>query len=284
VLTVLAPRRVLLPFYVCDAVLEPITTLGLSYRFYGLARDLDPLEGLRCGSGEVALYVNYFGLKGATARRLSGRLKSALIVDDTQAFYERGYPGSWSFNSARKFFGVPDGAYLYSPRRLPPPVTRNEAPSWDHLIGRLSDRLADAFKSFQASEAAITSEMRGISVAAERLLAGIDYGGIAARRRENFLAYEANLGGVNGRQLPLPADAIPLCYPFLPPLPVSRAALAEQNIYTPTYWHECEARDPTGFSWERHLSGRLLALPVDQRYDLQDVARVVKVVRELMER
>src|SRR5579871_2977227 len=282
-LSALRPARVHVPFYVCNALLESLGVLGLRCAFYPLDEQLEPEGGLEVAPGEVALVVNYFGLKRPAVRALAGRLGEALIVDNVQAFFEVGYPKSWSFNSARKFFGVPDGAYLYAPFPVAGPAERNQAPAWDYLIGRLEGRQAEAFRRFAAAEAEVTSEPRRLSVGAERLLAAIDYPAVAAQRRANFVTYEAALGWANQLALPLPSGAVPLCYPFLPHRMMDRRALYERGIYPPMYWPDCLDRPGREFEWERDLSARLLPLPVDQRYGANDIGRVVAVVTELLE-
>src|SRR4029453_8685374 len=112
ILESLRPSRVLVPFYICDAALEPLRLLGIPFEFYGLTPSLDP-EPSAWPPDAGVLYVNYFDLKTRGADRLSAALGPRAIVDDTQAFFRRGRRSSWSFNSARKFFGVPDGAYIY---------------------------------------------------------------------------------------------------------------------------------------------------------------------------
>ena len=43
---------------------------------------------------------------------------SNVIIDNAQAFYSKHQDRAYSFNSARKFFGVPDGAYLFGKAKL----------------------------------------------------------------------------------------------------------------------------------------------------------------------
>jgi hypothetical protein len=281
-LSALRPARVHVPFYACDAVLEPLGAEGLPWTFYPVDQRLEPAGGLAPALGDVVVVVNYFGVKGAAVRAQAEQFGGALIVDDTQAFFEIGYPGIWSFNSARKFFGVPDGAYLYAPLPVDGPAVRNSAPAWHHLIRRLEGRHEEAFRRFAAAEGHMTSEPRGASVGAERLLAAIDYPAAAARRRANFALYEVALGWANRLALPLPSGAVPLCYPFLPDRAVDRHLLYERGIYAPMYWRDCLDRPGVGFEWERDLTARLLPLPLDQRYGANDIDRVVATVTELL--
>jgi hypothetical protein len=281
-LTVIAPRLVYLPYYTCNSLLEPIIAQGLSFEWYSVDDQLGPPEDLQIGRGEAILYINYFGLKGSAAHAIAARFGSAAIIDDTQAFFEKGYPGSWSFNSARKFFGVPDGAYLYAPGPVPKVARRNENARWEHLTARLMGQQEIGFRHFVANEAAVTSEVRGMSAGAERLLAGIDYDQAADRRRANYALYQAALGDLNQLSLSEITDAVPLCYPFLPPCRMDRALLYAQGIYPPTYWKDCLDRGEVGFDRERDVAVRLLPLPLDQRYDREDIDRVINAVQELM--
>jgi hypothetical protein len=111
------------------------------------------------------------------------------------------------------------------------------------------------------------------------LLASIDYPAVLRRRQENFASLHRCLGELN--QLPLPdlapGDA-PLCYPFLARDCGLRDTLAENRIYTATYWREVEART-TPDAIERTWVDRLVPLPIDQRYSEADMLRVAHVVQ-----
>lgn len=282
VLQTVRPIRVWLPYYTCDAILEPVKALEIPYTFYSLDAHLEPPAHLELDDREVVIAVNYFGLKTATMRALAVRFADRLIVDDTQAFFERGYPTAWSFNSARKFFGVPDGAYLYAPTPIAVIDERNEAPAWDHLIGRLLGDQEGAYRAFAASEAALTSEVKAISVGAERLLSAVDYQKAIDRRRANFLAYQAALSGENRLDLSL-EDQVPLCYPLLPRRPLDARRLHAQGIYTATFWKDCLARGDQRYTWEHELSTSLVPLPLDHRYETSDIARVIAAVYDAWE-
>jgi hypothetical protein len=106
------PRKVYLPFYVCDAVLAPMREAGIPVTFYRLAQDLTPKNLPAPHTRELVLAVNYFGLQSKLIKNLSKRYGNNFIADHTQAFFEKPTSGYWAFCSARKFFGVPDGAYL----------------------------------------------------------------------------------------------------------------------------------------------------------------------------
>ena len=278
-LIAMRPDSVRLPFYCCDAVLEPIRRLGIRFDYYRLDDALEPADELVPRPGEACVAVNYFGLKSDACRRLAETWKDRLIVDNTQAYFRKNELPAWSFNSARKFFGVPDGGYLYAPSAVPAPTSRNDDASWDHLILRLRGRQEEAFQAFQRNESSVTCEPMAMSLGADRVLRSVDPARVADIRRRNYDHYHAILGPANCLRLPRSPDAVPFCYPFLPPRPADRARLSAMKIFIPTLWSDCLDRAETGFDWECDLSRRLLPLPVDQRCDEADIQRVVEAIR-----
>lgn len=113
-------RKVYLPYYICDSVMEPIKRQGIEFEFYHINEHLEPAVRLHPQDDEAVLYVNYFGLKNRIADTFCYAYRNT-ILDYTQAFYsERGnkYEDRTiqcdTFYSCRKYFGVPDGAYLYT--------------------------------------------------------------------------------------------------------------------------------------------------------------------------
>jgi len=276
------PSRVFVPFYICDAALEPFRLLDVPFEFYGLTRSLDPdVESWPAGAG--VLYVNYFDLKSRGADALSLALGARAIVDDTQAFFRRGRGRGWSFNSARKFFGVPDGAYAYGPRaaEIQPPAANDAAPA-EHLTTRLTGDRERAYQQYIAAEARVSCEVLAPSPLADRLLGAISYEEARAARRRNFAILHERLSARNTLSIDfaLDADAAPFCYPFLPSRPSLHQALWQREIFVPRLWPEIASRPDPGYAWERDLAARLLPLPIDQRYGSDDMTRVSDAVLE----
>ena len=100
-----------IPYFTCEVLLEPIKRLGIQYYFYTIDKNLDPVIDFHIAPNECFLYTNYFGIKQQTINRLSKEIPN-LIVDASQAFFSKPLSGIDTFYSCRKFFGVPDGAYL----------------------------------------------------------------------------------------------------------------------------------------------------------------------------
>ena len=278
------PRRVLLPFYVCDAVLQPLESTATPFEFYPITEAFSPAADRRAEAGELMLLVNYFGVMGsavgASARRDPGRL----VVDDTQAFFRRGHPDRWSFNSARKFFGVPDGAYLYGPAAGVDSLPASDVFDCDHLVTRLAGEDGRALDQFRQHEARIGVEPRAMSVVSRRLLAAVDMSAACGRRHANFDTLHRRLGALNTIALPLDEVAAdgPMCYPMLPKADLDREALSRRGIFVPTLWPEIESRTGQGFEWERLAARRVLPLPIDHRYGPDDMETLAETLLQVL--
>ncbi len=273
------PRRVLVPFYTCDALLEPLQHEGIPFAFYPIDEQLAPPPDLDPAEGELAIVVDYLGCQGEPLRRLEARLGERLVIDATQSFFRQPPGKARLFNSARKFFGVPDGAFLHGPGSAPLPPSPE--PPYAHLVERLLGHQAAAYGLFQQAERAVSPEPRGISELSRRLLGLVDFPAVAARRQQNFAVYQAAFGE-HALLRPGPDD-VPFFFPLLwPTEQPPRAELARQQIFLPRFWAEVEERAGEGFEHERRISRRLLPLPVDHRYTEEDCARVVAAVRGML--
>ena len=280
----LRPQRAWLPFYICGAVEAAIREAGAELEFYALDERLEPVDLPPPTPGELVLAVNHFGLQGALMSRLAHRYGSRLVADNAQAFFERPEPGYWAFCSARKFFGVPDGAYLYTPEPVEIPVEPSRVPDVRHLVNRLIGRQRTAFRQFQNYELRLDSRVRAMSRLSKRLLHLVDYEVAQQRRRENYLALHSALRRHNRFHATLPEGAAPFCYPLVLETPPDRAAIAQRGLFVPTFWEEVIHRpSPANFAFERSFAACLLPLPVDHRYTPSDMAAAVRRLTEAVE-
>ena len=118
VLRVKKYKKVYLPYYTCDVMLEPINKLALQYEFYHIDENFSPVfDFIRIQPDEVFVYNNYFGICDMQVSRVKSKCKN-LIIDNSQSFFSQPLPSVDTFYSARKFFGISDGAYLYTDRYL----------------------------------------------------------------------------------------------------------------------------------------------------------------------
>jgi hypothetical protein len=288
ILQELHPSQVWLPFYICDSVLRALAEAGVPYQFYHLTEKLELVELPELAPGEYLLYVNYFGVKMSYTEVLAQHYGTRLILDLTQAFFQEPAIGLWGFNSARKFFGVPDGAFLYAPDQRPPlALPANQAISLTHLVERKMGRQAAAYQAYSQYEEMLSYTPSGMSAVSHSLLSWLNYEKIAQQRQANFLQYQKLLApllqsGVAREWLSLEEGSVPFCYPLrLARLVLDRRPLFEQRIFVPWLWPELRQRSGD-FPLEKSLVDGVLALPIDHRYGPSEIEQVAQVVRKLL--
>ncbi|MEI7899367.1 MAG: hypothetical protein WCK89_03885 [bacterium] len=274
-------RKVYLPFYTCSVMLQPIARIGASSAFYHVNEQFEPVfDFTSLREDEAFVYVNYFGLFDEVVVSLAARC-SSLIVDNAQAFYARPVPGVDTFYSPRKFFGVPDGAYLYANRQLSEPLERDESCGrCEHLLRRIDDGPEDAYPHFLKSDVLFDSlPLKSMSNLTRRILRGIDYDQVARRRVSNFRVLHEALKGMNSIDREPRNGQVPMVYPFLGSRKGLRDFLISRRIYVARYWPSVLELVREG-SVEYEYAMNLAPLPVDQRYGTSDMEVIVGAVTE----
>lgn len=273
-------RKVYIPYYTCDVVLEPFKKLGIPYEYYHIDIHLEIRGRLTLEEGEALLYTNYYGLKQRYVEQLAERIGSRLIVDNTQAFYAKPLSGIDTFYTCRKFFGVPDGAYLYCDKVLDEEIEQDY--SYDrvaHLVKRIDLSAEDGFKDFRRVDDGLDNQpMRKMSKLTQRMMQGINNEAAAIRRRENYKILEEALGKENNLELHLEGDAVPMVYPYLVPVVGLREKLIENRIFVARYW-------PNVLDWTTKdeidylLAFQMQPLPIDQRYAEEELKRIISIIK-----
>ena len=279
ILRVRGYKKVYVPYYTCEAVMEPISKLGVPYEFYHIDIHFEISDRLTLKEGEALLYTNYFGLKQRYVERLAAKVGNRLIIDNTQAFYAKPLSGIDTFYTCRKFFGVPDGAYLYCDKELDEEIEQDF--SFDrvaHLVKRIDLSAEDGFKDFRRVDDGLDNQpIRKMSKLTQRMMEGIDYEAAAKQRRENYMMLHEALGKENNIELPLEDDAVPMVYPYRVPVEGLREKLIENKIFVARYW-------PNVLEWAKPedvdylLAYQMQPLPIDQRYGEEEMERIIKLI------
>ena len=278
------PSLVHVPFYTCDALLQAFEAAQVPYRFYAINEMLNPVKLVALKSDEYLLYINYFGLKSNQVNQLSAMYGARLIVDCTQAFFAKGNGRSWFFNSCRKFFGVPDGSFLYSPDGISvnEPAGKNEAYTVDHLIKRFNGHAQEGYPAFQENEKMCGPEIAGMSAISSALLSHINYSEVIATRRSNFNCLH-QLFKAQNQFIAIPeAHFVPMVYPLLLEKNTDRTILYNNGFFIPTFWRDVVARNEAGYGTEEWFAKKLLPLPVDHRYDTADMKRMAAAIQSIL--
>ena len=273
-------KKVYLPYYTCEVVLEPFKKLGIPYEFYHIDINFEIRDCFTLKADEALLYVNYYGLKQRYVEQLANKTGDRLIVDNTQAFYAKPIAGIDTFYTCRKCFGVPDGAYLYTDKRFDEDLEQDLSfERMASLIKRIDLGAEAGYADFRAlSKALVGQPIKRMSNLTTQLMKGIDYQTAAQKRRGNYKYLHQNLAETNQISLELDEDAVPMVYPYLTKNGKLKQKLIDERIYVATYW-------PNVLEWSKDMNLECVLvrntcfLPIDQRYGIGEMERIINVIK-----
>ena len=112
----------------------------------------------------------------------------------------------------------------------------------------------------------------------KKILASVDYEFIREKRIENLTFLHNNLKSINKLQIGNIKDfKCPLVYPLLTDNADLKKKLIENKIYVATYWPNvlewCKKDD-----FEYYLTNQLIALPIDQRYGINEMKKILELI------
>lgn len=266
------PARVHVPFFTCDCLLTPMLERGIEVSYYRVNDDLLPETMPTPGERELVVLIDYFGVRTHAVRDRAIAIGPQAVIDSTHAFFSGAPPaGHHGFNSARKFRGVPDGAFLFLKDTHPAgplrPCTTVHA---DHLVLRALGSGPEVAEANRMNEARLSTAMIGASILTRHLLHRLDHEEARAARNRNFHAAHEALSSMNLLRLNDTAMDGPLCYPLLMPHAVDLKPIHGAGIFAARYWPDVLVRaGGTEFPEDVARTKRLIAFPIDQRYSAE---------------
>ena len=170
-------KKVYIPYYTCDSVIEPVINLGIPYEFYHIDKEYRIVGNITLAEDETLLYTNYWGLQNEYCEKLAAKYGKQLILDYTQAFFSNPIRGIDTFYSCRKYFGVPDGGYLYSDVVADFEIEQDVSYlRLNSLVKRIDISPEAGYKDFHNVEASfLDMPIRRMSKLTKRLMQSIDY-------------------------------------------------------------------------------------------------------------
>jgi len=275
-------KKVWLPYYTCDVVLQPILRLSLEYEFYHINRDLEIEDYPELNDGDYIIANNYFGIKDAYMSELACKYNGNLIVDNAQAWYTQEISGINTFYSPRKFFGIPDGGLACVDGDFGIELEQDQ--SYErcmHLLKRIDIGASEGYAEFKVNSAKLnTQPLKRMSSFSRRLLSSIDFDRAKIKRRSNFEMLHEALKDSNMFNIPsVQSFACPMVYPYLTEDISLRQHLIDNKVFAATYW-------PTVKKWskpdstEYQYADCLIPLPIDQRYGEREMESIIRLINE----
>ena len=274
-------KKVYVPYYLCDSIINVCKKHKIDFEFYGIDRKLRPVFSKKILKNELLYIVNYFGTLTNEEILFLKNKYNQILVDNVQCFYTKPLENIPTIYSCRKFFGVPDGAYLSgfdnkNQFDLPQNSAKNRM---KHLLGRKNGTASQFYRDFLKNEEFISkADFERMSFESQMILKKIDHKQIIECRNDNFDFLKTKLDSLN--LLEVKKNNGPFCYPLLVKGGGEelRKYLIKNYIYIPIFWPNVV--DEKRFAWETFLSKNLLPIPCDQRYSLEDVRYICDKIYE----
>lgn len=266
-------KEIWLPFYTCPVVWQSVQKENCKINFYHVDKNFMPQKDFPDDS--YILYTNYFGICAKNVKTLAKKYKN-LIVDNAQAFYMPKY-GIASFNSIRKFFGVPDGSILECDKKLDENFDIDKSyMRCAHLLKRIDAGANYGYEDFCNNDELFNNEpVKYMSNLTRFLVSGLNIDNAKRKRLENFQILHDALGESNELKIELDIDDVPMVYPYLAKVEGLKQHLIKNKIYVATYWNSLPAEYSEGY-FQKYLA----PLPIDQRYSKEDMKIIVETINK----
>lgn len=274
-------QSIWIPSFLCSSVATAVRKAGAAVHEYEIRPDFTPdYSHIDLDQADYLYLVDYYGQVSDEAIKDAHRFcNGRLVVDEVQNFFRHPLPGIDTLYSCRKYFGVPDGAYLYTDISLKREVPIDQSRSrMAHLLGRAERPASESYANYAQNDKNFAEEpVKLMSPITHNILRGIDYERAAQVRSTNFGVLHGLLGGKNQLNPTTPQGAYmyPLLIDNATPM---RKAMQQRKLYIPTLWPgSTEHEGLTGY-----YSRNILPLPVDQRYTADDMRYMVKALLEII--
>lgn len=260
-----------IPFYLCNTVRQTLDRYQIKYKGYHFNNNFEP-KNVKLNAKEGLLYPNLFGLfSKCKMDKIVDKYRN-VIIDNTQAFFSEPNLCAYNIYSCRKFFGVPDGAYVIKKgirhQRYPKDFSGRRV---SHLFISMEEGTNAAYvENMKAEEELSHSGILEMSSLTHMLLGIIDYNNVIEARRRNYDTLNSCLKKYGFRDCSRSVECVPCKYPFWYKHKQARAILLENRIYVPQWWNDLEETNEFEFS----MSKWLLPLPIDQRYSCVEIEQM----------
>lgn len=260
-----------LPYYQCDTVREFLLRKGCTVKYYHIDAQFLPV-GLCPGKDEAVLLVNYYGIMAEARMRALAAQYAHPIIDNCQAFFAPPFAGALHVYSARKFVGVPDGAYVVGvgAERFCEAYPQGYSSDTAGFLLMREEYGCEgkAYAARMVNEHRVDAEdaMR-MSALTHAILDGTAYAPIREKRQANYRYAAAQFRDAN--QLDPPAFGDADCVPMVYPLVVEDDGLLDRllaNKHFQGHWWSYLLDELPPDCFEYYLSRYIVPVTIDQRY------------------
>lgn len=292
-----------LPSFTCDTVIEPFLKSGYVVNYYPVEKDLRTtsdaiLQTAIENDASIVLFHRYFGFDTFDGQadkmcEIMHELGKYTIEDCTQCLYSDIHRSNCDFavGSIRKWTGTPDGGFAVcrdgeffgKPQKTDMKLEKAKVEAsfakyryiFDHE-GEKSEMLA----MYRHAEDILDNQTKiyAISTTSVKVQSNLDVDNLKRKRRENFKLLENIINSRVKTVFCLNNQEVPLYFPIIVD---DRSALqkhlVDNAIYAPIVWPK-DKLQPMQCEGAEYLYKHLLCIPIDQRYDQDDMRRIAEVI------
>ena len=266
-------RKMFVPKFMCNSNDKVLKKHCIEVKYFSIGLDFKPIIENR-NDDEWLYLVNYYG---QLSNEYIQTLGKNVIVDNAQAYFQGPIEGYDTVYACRKFFGVSDGAIIFTDRTIDHLPQDESHTRMGFLLGRFERSASEFYQEYvENNERFFEEPLKRMSKLTENLLHAIDYEFVKRRRTENFKYLHSKLRKINKLVLSVPEGAF--MYPFYVVNGAEiRKQLQQKKIFIPTLWPDvfnlCSEDD-----LEYDMAKNILPMPVDQRYGVEDMEYMVTEV------
>lgn len=281
---VLGCEAIWLPYYQCNSVREFLSRKGVTIKYYHIDQNFNPID-LFPEKNDAVLIVNYFGVMSVKRIQTLAKQFANVIIDNSQAFFSKPIKGCMNVYSARKFVGVPDGAYVIGENANMYVDEYEQCYSSDTALFLLQRiEYGCEGKTYQTrtinEERIDTEDAKRMSMLTRSILDGTDYNYICIKRQENFSVASSLFGTINQFNPSLYYDEG--CVPMVYPLVVEDDSLLQKLLdhkHFQGHWWNYLLKEVAKDSFEYWLSRYIIPITIDQRYSKAELRHLREVCK-----
>lgn len=274
-------KAITMPKFMCDSCIDVLERYNIPVRYYSIGLDFKPKD-INVRSNEWLYLVNFYGQLSNEYIETIKRKGIHIIVDNAHAYFQPPVEGVDTLYTCRKFFGVSDGAILYTDGKISRDIPKDISfERLEFLLGRYECTASEFYPGYVKNNELFKSEpVKYMSKLTENLLHGVDYEHINKVRTENFQYVHERLCGLNRLNPCVPEGA------FMYPLYMEKGAdirivLQKKKIYIPILWPSvfelcCED------DLEYDMAKNILPLPIDHRYGKKEMDIIIDSIKSVV--
>jgi hypothetical protein len=295
-------RKIYLPSYLCNSILQPFKELSLKFDFYGHFPHLTPNIDYSIKNSLIYI-IDYFGIEALSNKEIEELSDSNLIIlDITHSIFNKKRFKIKNENvimiaSLRKVFPIPDGGVIYCKNSIN--IKKLQYDGYVKMLEAmflkkyyininndesLKEYFLKLYRSYEKLKDNNNIKVYEIPQISVEILRNLNIKNILLKRKENLDYIYKNL--VDNDIFATLFKREEIKSPFFMPLlfkneklrEIYRKKLINSNIYPPIHW-ELPTDIPLTFKYEHDLSKRILSIPIDQRYGLKEMDYIINKLK-----